>query len=134
MIDKTGQKPSPSYSNAQNNSDLLLLWTETWNQAVALSWRDPDFREALISNPKKALKETFGFVFQEAIDFKVAPVDPADDRYGWTPGAIGPDGWSLPPTEVTLYLPAAPEASEQAVAVMAYWFTSEQLPFSTACC
>ncbi len=125
-----------SNSQAQNNSDLLLLWTETWNQAVALAWRDDEFQKQLLAHPKRALQQKFGFVFQEAIDFKVKTVDEAPEKgdYGWTPGAIGPDGWNLPATEVTLYLPPAPDASEQGVAVMAYWFTSEQLPFSTACC
>lgn len=129
----------PDRSHSHSNADLLLLWTETWNLAIAEAWRDPEFAAQLIADPKKALWEKFRFVFHEAVIVTVKPVDPHEDGpngkpYGWTPGALGPEGWNLPPTEVTFYLPPPPAATEQAVAVMAYWFTGEALPFSTICC
>lgn len=119
------------------DSTLYLYWVETWNKAVAEAWRDKDFAAFLLKDPKRALQQRFGFVFQENIDLTVKTTPEVDGdgvATGWRTGADGPNGWNLPATEVTLYLPPAPEATEQAVAVMAYWETGYGLPFSTACC
>lgn len=126
------------YSRSQTDADLYLYWAETWNKAVAESWRDPEFAKALVADPKKALFEKYGFVFKEKVEISVVQVaegatDPDGRPYGWTDGANGPAGWNLPGTKVQFFLPPAPAASEQAVAVMAYWETGEALPFSCGC-
>lgn len=123
---------------SQTNSELYLHWIGTWNKAVAESWRDPEFAKALVANPKEALREKFGFVFREKMTLIVEPVekgsaDEDGNPHGWTTGADGPGGWHLPCTEVRMFLPPPPEASEEAVAVMAYWETGQALPFSTLC-
>lgn len=125
-------------SQSTLNANLYLLWVETWNKAVALAWRDPGFAKWLVADPKAALEKQFGFVFHDQVDLSVTAIeegaaDPDGRPYGWTNGADGPEGWHLPSTRIELFLPPAPEATEQAVAVMAYWETDEALPFSCSC-
>jgi ribosomally synthesized peptide (two-chain TOMM family) len=107
-------------------------WPVVWLQAIALSWTDAAFKEALLHDPRTAILKAFGFTLPPLMDLVVFDAKSA----GWEPpAAVGsPSQWSLPRTVVVMPLPPAPaNEKQQGVALAAYNATGQSSPF-TCCC
>lgn len=87
----------------------LMEFRTAWLRAVAQTWTDRAFHEALVSNPIGALASKFGFQWKwkDTLDFKVR----SDPRFAW----VG-DDWTWPADEaedsLTLRLPIRQPAIE----------------------
>lgn len=84
-------------------------WMRVWRQAIALSWRDESFKQALLADVRKALYERFQYILPEHVDMSVYESD--DPGHGWKPHAGGT--WALPLPQLVLTLPPPPESPEQ---------------------
>ena len=98
----------PSYES-------MLEFQEVYLRAVALSWKDPAFRQALLHNPEQALADYFAYRCPWNVVLKVR--EASGDGQGWDKEARR---WKLPPVRTTFGLPAAPAIDEQLVAFAAY--------------
>jgi ribosomally synthesized peptide (two-chain TOMM family) len=110
--------------------DEMLEWQETWLAAVALAWRNPDFKRALLKDPRTAIAERFGYNLPPFL--KLSLKDGADlgPTYGWH--VQGQDGWVLPVSELEMVLPAPPDdLKDQAVALADYSAAGRTYPFTT---
>ncbi len=56
-----GISPNPAAANEDPTMgfNTTVAWTLRWPEAVALAWRNADFREALLRDPRLALFEAF---------------------------------------------------------------------------
>lgn len=109
-----------------------LEWQIVWLQAIARSWADPAFREVLLSEPRTALFEAFGFSLPPLLDLVVFDAMGA----GWEPpvAAGKPGQWHLPKTIVVMPLPPPPaDEKQQVVALAAYNATGQSTPFCCCC-
>ncbi|HYO59081.1 BMA_0021/BMA_0022 family TOMM bacteriocin [Archangium sp.] len=84
-------------------------WMHVWQRAIALSWRDESFKQALLADVRKALYERFQYILPEHVDMSVYESD--DPGHGWKPHAGGT--WALPLPQLVLTLPPPPESPEQ---------------------
>jgi ribosomally synthesized peptide (two-chain TOMM family) len=84
-------------------------------QAIAVAWHDDAFRDKLVEDPKKALKERFDYHYPFNLALK-AQLDTSE----WTPASNG--GWTtLENNVLELVLPPAPADEKQhAIALAAY--------------
>ncbi len=109
--------------------ESTLHWQVIWPRAIALAWEDPRFHAALKADPKKAIKDTFGYKLSDNLDLEIVDA-PADDKYD---EAAAADPWhNLPQLKLTLSIPPKPPAEIQAVAITTYQDTSRTYPFT--CC
>lgn len=83
-------------------------------QAIALSWKDDDFRDRFKSNPRQAFKDAFGYDVPFDIDLCV-DLNNAE----WNGYYCGE--WKVNKQEtLEMVLPPKPPAEDQAVALSAY--------------
>jgi ribosomally synthesized peptide (two-chain TOMM family) len=108
----------------------MLEWQEVWLAAVALSWRDPGFKERLLKDPRTAIAESFGYNLPPFLKLKLTDGSKLPPQYGWHAG--GQDGWSLPVSDLDMVLPAPPaDIKDQAVALADYSSAGRTYPFTT---
>lgn len=101
--------------------DRFLAYRAAIMQAIALAWRDPAFREKLIADPKRALKEGVGYTFPFNMDIAVLV-----DNDVWEPDTVG-DWRVIEQDHIEMVLPPAPEEAEQLQALAA--FNAKHLTF-----
>jgi ribosomally synthesized peptide (two-chain TOMM family) len=117
--------------------ESTMHWQVIWPRVVAKAWRDQEFHAALLADPKQAILGTFGYKLIDELNFTVKDA-PADAKFdvekAYNVSTESPqDPWSrLPHMELTMYLPPAPPADLQAVAITAYQDTGRTYPFT--CC
>jgi ribosomally synthesized peptide (two-chain TOMM family) len=95
--------------------DSLLEFQEVYLRAVALSWKDAEFKQALLDDPAQALADYFAYRCPWNLTLKVKEPDAAP--YGWHAKI---KRWDLPPVKSSFGLPKAPQPDEQLVAFAAY--------------
>jgi len=131
-------------------------WQILWPQVIALAWKNHDnFKQRLIDDPIGTLKDTFGYELSKEL-LKLTIVDLANPQYKRQepPQDINPrfdtaayltaadnkdvkipfkNIWKdLPPMELTLYLPPAPQrVQDYAIAVTAYSDTGRTYPMTS---
>lgn len=83
--------------------DKFLEFRAAIIRAIALEWQNPEFKKALLADPKAAMKEWLKYDFPFDMDVK------ADDNSAkWTPGLNG--GWTVYTMNVVdVMLPPRPE-------------------------
>ena len=127
----------PTTTGADFQAGMLeasLHWQVIWPRVIARCWEDEDFHQAVKQDAREAIGKYFGYALSTNLSLTVedAPRDatfrPEDDD-----PATPEDPWSsLPPLELTLYIPPAPAPALQAVAITAYQDTGRTYPFT--CC
>jgi ribosomally synthesized peptide (two-chain TOMM family) len=95
----------------------LRAFQRAWFRAVALAWSDAAMCEALMREPARFLETHCGYALPGSVDVTVRevgdlPVNGAPR--GWDAQR---EAWTLPKTELTLYLPPAPKLEERDVAM-----------------
>jgi ribosomally synthesized peptide (two-chain TOMM family) len=121
-----GQPPNtePTYT-----IDEIGKWNAVWPMAIALAWTDPEFKAALLKDPRGTLSDLMNYDFPRSIILTVKDAGDVPES-GWNSHF---NIWKLPPTEVTLWLPPAPPLEQQSVALASYTYTGQIYPF-TCCC
>lgn len=95
--------------------DSMLEFQEVYLRAIALSWKDPEFKQALLANPFDALGRYFDYQCPWLLDLTVTEVGP---NFGWDAAA---QRWTLPQNVMTFGVPVRPLPSdEEAVALSVY--------------
>jgi ribosomally synthesized peptide (two-chain TOMM family) len=117
--------------------DTTIKWQMVWLEAIALAWRDPEFKAELIQDPRRTLRAHFLFDLGPYVKLTVREATPGDDNAsrgtrveklfnGWDPA-------SDPLTsEMIMALPPAPKVEDQAVALSFYNASGRAYPFT--CC
>ena len=114
--------------------EASLHWQVIWPRIIARCWEDAEFHEAIKNDPRGTIAKYFGYALSTnlSLNIKDAPAGATfepDDNNPYTPD----DPWAkLPPLELTLVIPPAPEPTLQAVAITAYQDTGRTYPFT--CC
>ena len=102
-------------NNGIPSYESLLELQEVYLRAIALAWRDPEFKQALLTDAGDALGRYFDYKSPWLLDLKVKEAGPA---YGWNPEKRA---WSLPPHTLTFGIPSRPaDIVEEPVALAAY--------------
>ncbi|MGH8779290.1 BMA_0021/BMA_0022 family TOMM bacteriocin [Paraburkholderia sp.] len=102
-------------NNTVPTLESMLEFQEVYLRAIALSWKDAEFRQALLSDPFDALGRYFDYQCPWLLDLKVT--DPGPD-FGWDAGT---QRWELPENAMTFGVPTRPlPAAEEAVALSVY--------------
>jgi ribosomally synthesized peptide (two-chain TOMM family) len=127
----------PTHIGADFQPGMLessLHWQVIWPRIIAKCWEDGEFHEEIKKDARKAIAKHFGYALSTnlALKIKDAPASAtfeSEDNNPYTPD----DPWAkLPPLELTLVIPPAPEPGLQAVAITAYQDTGRTYPFT--CC
>ena len=97
---------------------------------------DQTFHDALLSDPRGAIKEGFGYELSPDLDLTIADA-PADATFDpaqamVADGSAGDPWGKLPNLALTITIPPAPPPALQAVAITAYQDTGRTYPFT--CC
>ena len=100
--------------NRLPSQDTLLEFQEVYLRAIALAWKDADFKAALLDNPDAALADYFAYRCPWNLVLKVREAAAGE---GWDDQT---QSWHLPPIKTTFGLPKAPDIDEQLVAFAAY--------------
>ncbi|AOK30611.1 hypothetical protein WS67_15665 [Burkholderia singularis] len=112
--------------NAVPTQYSLLEFQEVYLRAIALSWRDPVFKAALLENPQDAIERYLNYRCPWIVDLKITEAGP---ECGWDAQA---QRWNLPRNAITFGVPKRPELAEQAIALAAYNDSGPAYLFS--CC
>jgi ribosomally synthesized peptide (two-chain TOMM family) len=102
-------------NNAVPTLESMLEFQEVYLRAIALSWKDPEFKSALLSDPFDALGRYFDYQCPWLLELKIA--DPGPD-FKWDPAK---QRWTLPLNSMTFGVPTRPAPSnEEGIALAAY--------------
>lgn len=102
-------------NNAVPTLESMLEFQEVYLRAIALSWKDEVFKEALLSDPFDALGRYFDYQCPWLLDLKIEEPGPG---YGWDEAK---QRWHLPKNTMTFGVPERPQpASEESVALSVY--------------
>jgi len=115
--------------------ESALHWQVIWPRIIAKAWGDEKFHEEVKANPREAMEAYFGYRLSSNLKLTI---EDAPSTTTFKPEDNNPDTkedpWSnLPPLELTIFIPPAPEPALQAVAITAYQDTGRSYPF-TCCC
>ena len=73
------------YDNRLPSYETLLEFQEVYLRAIALSWRDDEFKVALLENSEDALERYFGYKCPWNVKVTVRGPDPEEAATGWHP-------------------------------------------------
>lgn len=120
-----------SQNNAIPSEESLMEFGEVYMRAIALAWRDDDFKKMLLEDAMYALEHYFGYRSTWNFRFSVHEPDQMIKKYekepptevqtwGWLPKedckkdgvnyGIGRRHWVLPKNGMSFGLPTAPDA------------------------
>jgi ribosomally synthesized peptide (two-chain TOMM family) len=108
------------FNNQLPTYESLLQFQEVYLQAVALSWKDEEFKRQFTAQPELALQHYLGYKCPWNLTLKVTEVaGGGSDNYGWNTKVK--DGWHLPDNSLTFGIPVVPEVNDEVcVALAAY--------------
>ncbi|AUX23792.1 hypothetical protein SOCEGT47_043220 [Sorangium cellulosum] len=110
--------------------DLWLVWRDVWLSAVALAWRNEQFKRDLLKDPRRALEQQFNYQLPWQMELIVKEGEGQWDAT--TDGRAGK--WNdLSNMTLTIPLPPAPAAQDAAIALANYSSLGRAYPFSTCC-
>ncbi len=98
--------------------DDFLTFRAVFIQAVALTWKDKDFKIRFMENPKEAMKEYFDYEYPFHMDLKTWYEKDIENKYIWYPTGTG--AWVGPNNKLELVLPPKPEDGQETIALAAY--------------
>lgn len=125
---------TPSNPTGTLNNDMswpswetMLEWQYIWLRAVAETWSNPEFKDALLKNARAALKWRFNYDLPSTMHLIV--FEPENGGYVF---ADGVGNWILPRNELHLPLPPKPkEEYSESVALADYNNAGRSYPFTT---
>ncbi|NHZ89912.1 hypothetical protein F2P45_12940 [Massilia sp. CCM 8733] len=103
-----------SFTNKIPTYESLLAFQEVYMRAIALSWHDHEFKQALLADPLLALQRYFGYKCPWNIALAIREAPPGS---GWDSAART---WNLPKNSMTFGVPQQPRVEEEAIALAAY--------------
>lgn len=126
-------------------------WRYVWFSAIALAWKNEEFKQRLLTNAREALEDEFGWQLPGALELEVvafddhgnlykhdrdgsvevvADKDELDGPYGWMKGSKRAK-WVLPPSVLRVVLPPPPAKVEDEVLALAnYAAAGRTYPFT----
>ncbi|AOJ28225.1 hypothetical protein WJ12_25400 [Burkholderia seminalis] len=105
-------------NNANPTLESMLEFQKVYLRAIALSWRDPEFKDELLERPLETLAKYFGYQCPWIVDIEVVKTH---GDHGWKRHANGGGSWHLPRNVMTVGIPEQPLGlDEEAVALAAY--------------
>jgi ribosomally synthesized peptide (two-chain TOMM family) len=117
--------------------DTTIKWQMVWLEAIALAWRDPEFKKKLLAQPRFTLVEYFNFDLGPYVKLTIRECAPpvgnpaAKTRLEQVFGGWDPATDPLQ-SEMIMALPPAPKVEDQAVALSFYNASGRAYPFT--CC
>lgn len=107
--------------------DKFIAYRGVIMRAIARAWRDEHFYQAVKSNPKKALKDAFGYNFPFDVDLEVRL-----DTATWEPDVVA--DWVVHTRDLLeMVLPPPPEDPAERVEALAA-FNAQQSMFLRGAC
>jgi ribosomally synthesized peptide (two-chain TOMM family) len=109
------------FDNRLPDYESFLEFEEVYLRAIALSWKDAEFKKRLLEDAAKALANYFNYKCPWSVDLSVREVSP--ERYGWKKSAKKQYAWDLPQNTFYYGLPPKPEnidPDEEPIALAAY--------------
>ncbi|WP_423382455.1 BMA_0021/BMA_0022 family TOMM bacteriocin [Burkholderia sp. LMG 32019] len=104
--------------NANPTLESMLEFQKVYLRAIALSWRNHQFKDELLEKPLETLAKYFGYQCPWIIDIEIVKTD---GDHGWTEHRDGSATWNLPRNVMTVGIPEQPkDPDEEAVALAAY--------------
>ncbi|HVV81732.1 MAG TPA: BMA_0021/BMA_0022 family TOMM bacteriocin [Kofleriaceae bacterium] len=136
-VETMTQAVAASQEDPISGLDTTIKWQMVWLEAIALAWRDPEFKAELIKDPRKTLRAHFLFDLGPYVKLTVREATPpAGNNARGTRIEQVFNGWdpaSDPLTsEMIMALPPAPAVEDQAVALSFYNASGRAYPFT--CC
>jgi ribosomally synthesized peptide (two-chain TOMM family) len=106
-------------NNELPNYETLLEFQEVYTLAVALSWKDEEFKKKFVADPKSALEHYFSYKCPWNIELQAEAVTEGGPHdYGWKPEK---QKWHLPKSSITFGIPEVPlENDEICIALASY--------------
>lgn len=119
--------------------DTTIQWQMVWLEAIALAWRDEQFKQQLLTDPRATLRRYFNFDLGPYVKLTVreASPPPADaDPHPAHKLAHAFGGWDPAQdpltSEMIMALPPKPRTEDQGVALSFYNASGRAYPFT--CC
>lgn len=107
--------------------ETMLEWQYVWLRAVAESWENAEFRAALLTDARAALKQKLGYELPRTMHLIVF-----EPEHGGYVVQDGVGNWVLPKNELHLPLPPKPKDEySQAIALADYNNAGRSYPFTT---
>ena len=107
----------------------MMHWQTIWLRTIAKAWSDDEFKAKLLEYPRDAIGQAFNYEIPRTLKLSVKEADSDSVLLN----KRGFHDWSdLPPMELTMYLPPAPKADVQAIAIADYAESGRTYPFT--CC
>lgn len=125
IVRKTGDIGEDSKPGAY---EATMHWQVIWPRAIAKAWHDADFHQQLKDDPRKAILDHFQYELSDELNLTIKDAE-AGQFVDVEKGDPFP---GLPHLELTMYIPPAPAADLQAVAITTYEDTGRTYPFT--CC
>lgn len=120
------------FNNEVPGYESLLEFQEVYLLAIALTWKDPVFKEKLLSDPMMALEHYFGYKCPWNITLKVTDVPTGGvNDYGWE--TKHPNKWHLPRNSITFGLPMMPERDDEVCIALASYNDAGPTYLFTCC-
>ncbi len=91
-------------NNAIPSYESLLEFQEVWLRAIALAWRDEEFKKELLKDPEYAMLHYLSYRTPWAAGFEA--VEAHGEQYGWDDEK---GKWHLPKGNIALVVPNRPE-------------------------
>lgn len=118
-------------SAADPAAEKLRAFQCAWFQAVALAWSDPALLAELKRAPARFLAAHCGYALPASVELTVHAASELPEGHAHGGWDAQREAWSLPKTEITVYVPPAPELSEREVALAELEDPCECIP---VCC
>ena len=103
-----------AFTNKIPSYEALLEFQEVYMRAIALAWRDEEFKKMLLADPLFAMQRYLHYRCPWNIDVKVTEA-PAGS--GWDSVSRS---WNLPRNGMTFGVPNRPKVEEESIALAAY--------------
>jgi ribosomally synthesized peptide (two-chain TOMM family) len=125
--------PDEAINPPEHETEEMLArarrWRTIWIQVIALAWRDPAFKAALIKDARCAIFDKFQYELSPELELTIecAQTGTYDPNIPLTK-----DRWTgLPKMKLKMFLPPPPPADHQAVAVTHYSETGRTYPMTS---
>lgn len=113
--------------------EASLRWQVIWPRIIARCWEDQAFHAAIKDDARAAIRNYFGYALSTNLKLTIKDASEGTFKLEDDDPTTPEDPWSgLPPLELTLYIPPAPEPALRAIAITAYQDTGRTYPFT--CC
>ena len=118
-------------NNELPSYETLLEFQEVYTLAVALAWRDEEFRTMFLKDAKYALEHYFSYKMPWNVELAAEEVkEGGPEGYGWDPQK---EKWHLPQSSITFGIPEMPERSDEICIALASYNDAGPTYLFTCC-